>query len=331
MGRPLNKKYFGNRNIGSSTSTTDSGIGGKTIASVTVAGTNNNYSAFPTIAFAAPSLPGGETATGTCVSGVVSVTLTAAGTGYTVNDVITLVGGTGTAATLTVTAITGGGATGPIDTVSVTTAGAYTALADLTDLAVTGPGNDDATFTVTALKIVSVTMTKSGSGYTSVPAITDTPDGNATLTAVYGVDSSSAGSTTNQENAIVAYAWVNAKTNGDLNSTANSGSSVVGDIVKQTNDRAYKVKTAQGTGRCILVAAAPAEPTTLGALGQMTIKATDQSGATYYVTKLTSRKAVLVNIDGTPQFANGKAVKWTFGAAVAPSGSETGVVTIENA
>ena len=62
----------------------------------------------------------------------------------------------------------------------------------------------------------------------------------------------------------------------------------------------------------------------------MTIKATDQGGANYYVAKLTSRKAVLVNYSGTPQFADGTSVKWTFGAAVAPSGSETGVVTIEN-
>ena len=51
MGRPLNKKYFGNRNIGS-TATTDNGIGGEGVASVTIAGTNNNYIAVPTATFA---------------------------------------------------------------------------------------------------------------------------------------------------------------------------------------------------------------------------------------------------------------------------------------
>lgn len=313
MGRPLNKKFFGNRNVGSTTTTADNyGIGGKTIASVTVSGTNNNYSSFPTIVFAAPSIPSGETATGTCVAGVVSVTLTAAGTGYAVNDVITLVGGTGTAATLTVTAITGGGATGPIGTVSVTTAGAYTALTDLTDLAVTGPGNDDATFTVTALKIVSVTMTKSGSGYTSVPGITDTPDGNATLTAVYGVDSGSVGSSTNQENAIQITAWVPAS--GAAGNVSGDGTSaVLGDILRQVGSKKYVVKTAQGVGRVTLVADTPAA-------GEATIIATDANGNTYYVTKLTAHKAKLTRLvdDGGDLdwlFATGEVAQWSFEAA----------------
>ena len=41
--------------------------------------------------------------------------------------------------------------------------------------------------------------------------------------------------------------------------TADGGSSaVVGDIVKQVGSRRFKVTTAQGTGKCKLVAAAPA-------------------------------------------------------------------------
>jgi hypothetical protein len=152
------------------------------VVDVTVGGTNNNYSIFPTISFAPPS--SGVTATGTVRAGVVSVSVANAGTGYTVGNVLTIVGGTGTAATITVTAITGGGATGPIDTVSVTTAGNYSALADLTDLTVTGGTGSSALITITALMINSVVITEPGSGYTSAPAITDTPDGNATLTAL---------------------------------------------------------------------------------------------------------------------------------------------------
>jgi hypothetical protein len=152
------------------------------VVDVIVGGTNNNYSIFPTISFAPPS--SGVTATGTVRAGVVSVSVANAGTGYTAGDVLTIVGGTGTAATITVTAITGGGATGSIDTVSVTTAGNYSALANLTDLTVTGGTGSSALITVTALMINSIVITEPGSGYTSVPAITDTPDGNATLTAL---------------------------------------------------------------------------------------------------------------------------------------------------
>ena len=38
MGRPLNKKYFGNRNIGSTSTTTDDGIGGEGLAAYTLPG-----------------------------------------------------------------------------------------------------------------------------------------------------------------------------------------------------------------------------------------------------------------------------------------------------
>lgn len=52
---------------------------------------------------------------------VVSMSGAAAGTGYTVGDVLTLAGGTG--GTVTVTSISGGGATGPVTGVSLTTGG----------------------------------------------------------------------------------------------------------------------------------------------------------------------------------------------------------------
>lgn len=58
---------------------------------------------------------------------VATAVLNAAGTGYTVGDVLTIVGGTSThVATLEVLTITGGGGTGPVGTVRITNAGAYT-------------------------------------------------------------------------------------------------------------------------------------------------------------------------------------------------------------
>ena len=82
MGRPLNKKYFGNRNTGSPTATNDSGIGGEGVASITVSSQGNNYSQGATISIAASPI-GGDTATGTITmavnTGVTSVgTLTVA-------------------------------------------------------------------------------------------------------------------------------------------------------------------------------------------------------------------------------------------------------------
>jgi hypothetical protein len=74
MGRPLNKKYFGNRNIGSTSVTTDDGIGGEGVASVTL-NALGSYTTRPTIGFSAPTLPNGVTATGTVTSEVLSAAI----------------------------------------------------------------------------------------------------------------------------------------------------------------------------------------------------------------------------------------------------------------
>jgi hypothetical protein len=58
----------------------------------------------------------------------------------------------------------------------------------------------------------------------------------------------------------------------------------------------------------------------------MNIVATDVNGSTYYVRKLTARRAVLVQdtVSGSFAFANNSAAGWTLGAASA------GVVSIAN-
>ena len=75
MGRPLNKKYFGNRNLGT-TGTGDDGIGGSRVASVTL-GTLGAYTTRPTVTFSDPDLlgPGGVRATGTVSSEVLSAAI----------------------------------------------------------------------------------------------------------------------------------------------------------------------------------------------------------------------------------------------------------------
>lgn len=69
------------------------------------------------------------------------------GTGYTVGDTLTVVGGTGTAATFNVSAISGGGGTGPATNVTLTTAGAYTVL-PTNPVATTGGTGSGATLNV---------------------------------------------------------------------------------------------------------------------------------------------------------------------------------------
>ena len=100
-----------------------------------------------------------------------------------------------------------------------------------------------------------------------------------------------------------------------------------GDIIKQVSGRRYKVQTSGGVGVCKLVTIEAKDA------DQMSIKATDSAGNTYFVAKLTARKAVLVpaaNVHGDTttigsQFASGATAKWTFGAAVVNT-----TVTIEN-
>lgn len=81
--------------------------------------------------------------------GCTAVAIAAAGTGYTVGDVLTVVGGTTTEATqLLVLTITGGGGTGPIGTVEVSRPGTYS-VNPTNPVSVTGGTGSSATFTLT--------------------------------------------------------------------------------------------------------------------------------------------------------------------------------------
>jgi len=335
MGRPLNKKYFGNRNIGSSSTTADNGIGGEGLASISnPAGgvgsfvVSNTYKNFPLLNIGAPNLPGGVQATADVVFEIDTVTY--ASGGQTNAD---YVAGLSTS----ITGLGGGAVVRIVETASKVTSvdlvggdrGEFrrgdafdgTGITTFQVLQAPNPGTDlqiNITF-----RVKSITIVEKGSGYTTAPALswsghTFTGQTSPSLNAVtLTTDSGSAGSSTNQENAIICTAFIPA---------ANGGTqALTGDIVKQTNDRRYKVKTSEGTGICQLVTDGVAN-----AAGEISIKATDSDGGNYLVAKLTSRKAVLVpsalgGSAGT-QFASGTSVPWTFGSAV-----EDYSVTIENA
>ena len=319
MGRPLNKKYFGNRNIGTA-STTDNKIGGEGIASYTLPVQLGSIevdsdSGQPTLTIPAPQLPGGVQATATVVWEIDTITITASnGSGYTNGETVTVTGATGATATIVVD-------TDNITTITPVLRGSFTTIGTNSTnqlVGVTSSANDAQA--EVRYRVKSITMLEKGSGYTTAPTlswaaglagpISGTSPGAPT--AVLSTDSGAVGSSTNQENAIIIRAKI------DSEATVR-----IGDIVKQSSARRYKVKTQDGTAVCKLVA--DDTPATF----QAYIQATDANGNTYYVTKLTSHRALLTqwtqNGEATWLFASGTTAPWTF------TSTANGRVIIENA
>lgn len=191
------------------------------------------------------------------------------------------------------------------DTVAVQ--GDYTVI-PASPVSFTGGSGTGATATV-PFGVSGIEITEKGSGYVSVADAAITFSGGAaSYTPVLTTDSGNVGSGTNQENAIQITAWVPA-TGTAGNISGNGTSAVVGDIVRQTGNGKYIVRTAQGVGRVKLVAGTPAA-------GEATIIATDSAGGNYYVTKISDRRCNIVkgNQSGT-QFTTGSTginVSWTF-------------------
>jgi hypothetical protein len=285
MGRPLNKKYFGNRNIGSASVTTDDGIGGGFVSGVTITTAGSYLGADqPTVTFSAPDGVGGVTATGTTVMEVLSAVATAGGSGYSVNDVLTVTYG-GQTATFTVATVT------PLarGTFTATTTGAKSTT-------VAPAGGTGATLTIT-YRVKDITITEQGSGYTdAADAAITFSGGTGAATAVLGTDTGILGTVGNQENSITMIGYLT------------GGSAVQVDIIRQVSTNRYKVTDGTRTGIVQL------QPSLANAAGECSIVATDAAGDTYYVTKLTARRAQLTQGTGSV-FTTGKSVPWTFGTA----------------
>ena len=324
MGRPLNKKYFGNRNIGSATTSTDRGLGGNQIDGITLTALGS-YSTRPTVTFPAPDYAalGAVTAIAVMISEVSSATISG-GTGYGNAQTfdLTVANAAGETAVLNVTSTVGGA----ITTVnSITTRGTFTALTAVTS--VSGGAGTGATPVLT-YRAKAVTMTNKGSGYTT-PLVTAATAVTGTSVGMTGATSGTVvfGSSTtvgNNENSIITFAYLPTTAPTGLISGAGGSSTVVGDIVKQRGKITYTVETAQGIGKVKLVS------TSTLVAGQMYIQATDSVGGTYYVSKLFARTAVITTGTGV-QFTTGARVQWTFGSAVVPSTGVAGKLKIANA
>lgn len=308
MGRPLNKKYFGNRNIGT-TGSGDNRIGGEGLADYTLAVQKgsliiNNTYAQPQLVIPAPTLPGGVQATAEVVWEVESITPSngLAGNGYTTTTggATTLTGLAGVTANITAV----GSGQGEVQVIVPVNRGEFTSVPRVatTYQIAGGDGNQQS---VVKFRVKRITTLEKGSGYIAAPTLSWTTAGTNTggtaagaPTVALTADSGPVGSSTNQENAIVPYA-----------KTTDGGSSKPADIIKQVGSKRFQVRTADGVAICAL------KDSAASSTGEMTITATDSAGGTYFVTKISNRKATIVQNTGT-QFGSGVTVAWTFGDAV---------------
>ena len=289
MGRPINKKYFGNTNSPYDNEQTDgnSGVGGEGVGTITVSNTGTAYSAGTVVTINAPQIAGGVQATisySRTAAGNLSVTKVTAGSGYT-------------SAALTVTkATTVTGRSGDTTDTEYTltnvssVAGVYIGM-----LAGSNYGMQASTY-VTAIGTDTVSLSNPLTATTASAVLSFTDSGSAFASSV--------ALTTATTNAIAFSSYLLAKDGGV---SARTG----GDILKQESSRRYLVQNSDGIGQCKLV------PTDALTVGTMNLIATDGSGATFFVEKLTAHRATVVGRTntGTSSVSSGTAVGWTLGVA----------------
>jgi hypothetical protein len=307
MGRPLAKRFFGNENIGTNSGyTADDGIGGQGVASISTAtvgsiNINNSFKHFPSLNVAAPELPNGVTAITAVTWEIDTVTFDGGGTTYT-TGLTTAITGLSTQATvapvINITHVTGGAP----DAYNFTggNRGEFTSIdgTGITTWAIVKGAQTGAQATIT-FRVKSIAISNAGSGYVALPSLSWTTLSGTTPSAQTPTLTTDSGTpyTAAAFPAIIAYAYV-------------TGNNLIADINAQKGSRRYRVTTTEGTAVCKLVAATPA------AVGEMSITATDSSGKTYYVTKLSRHKAVLTQYGSSGwEFDDGSTVQWTFDAA----------------
>jgi len=292
MGRPIKKQFFGNTITTYKDHATGgkTGVGGEGVLSISISNTGTNYSKGTTVSFATPNVTGGIRATGHPVFGwgpsgfgISSIVIDNPGSGYTSAPVMTVT----KAPTITSTTNSGLTATNTFTVSSVT----GIAIGMLIAGAATGSAGY-----VTAINgnVISSTVNNNGP-WTNAANLTFTDNGASFAKTV--------NLTSGRPNAI---SFASTLTGGTVRTT--------GDILKQESSRRYLIQNTDGKGVCKLVAKANADLLA----GEMNIIATDYNGNTYFVTKLTARKARLeqyVNNEAAWLVDDGGVAGWTIGAA----------------
>jgi len=319
MGRPLPSRFFGNRNTGSASTTADDGLSGEGVESISTGtvgsfSVNNTYKNFPNLVIPAPDLPTGVQAVADVVFELDTVTFASGGqtnadyvaglstgiTGMGGGAVIRIVE---TASKVTSVDLVGGNRgefrRGDFDGTGITTHQVLQAPNAGTDLQIT------ATY-----RVKSITMTEKGSGYTSTPSLSWN---GHTFTTQTAPSAQTVTMTTPDGTPNSGYDFATIKVTAQ---TTSGGSALTGDIVAQKGSRRYRVATTDGTAVCSLVAGSPA-------VNQMSLIATDYSGNTYYVTKLTRHRVLLTQNTGSSyEFVTGSSAAWTLDSLVA---GDTGI------
>jgi hypothetical protein len=162
---------------------------GGTVTAITRTGTGFSYTSFPAVAISAPTTAGGVQATVVVGSMVnTGAAVVSGGTGYTNGDTLTVIGGTNTglSATLTVTAVSGG----VITAATPANFGQYTVL-PTNPVSVTGGTGSGATFNLTygIGSNPAFTITNAGSGYVEQPTVTFSGGGGSGAAAYATVGS----------------------------------------------------------------------------------------------------------------------------------------------
>ena len=170
---------------------------GGTVTALTVTSAGSAYTTIPTPAITAPTTAGGVQATATATMSRATSTIVSGGTGYTLNDTITVVGGTfTTAASFTVSAVSGG----VVTALAVANGGTYSVLPTGT-LSTTGGTGTGLTLTIDTWSVRGLTITNAGSGYVEQPTVTFSGGGGSGAAAYATVGSNtsvkSLGSTIN--------------------------------------------------------------------------------------------------------------------------------------
>lgn len=308
MGRPIKKRFFGStispyRNLATGGKT---GVGAEGIGSLGLTA-GSGYSKGVTITVGAPNIAGGVQAVITPTVGnysssrtITTATITNAGSGYTSMPSLTITKPT-TITNLPVNFVpyTGyGGISWSTGTTAVTTSSLQTGIYEGMNITTSAAGIPAST------KVVSVTgpvaglytinISNTASGLITVLTFTD---GGSTA-AIAGQLS------TGRQDTIV---FASTLTGGTVRTN--------GDILKQEGSHRYLIQNTDGKGICKLVAKANADLLP----NEMNIIATDANGNTYYVTKLTARKARLIQLtqNGANAWlvANGGQTGWNVGSA----------------